>query len=219
MSLGGAVRLRFVKKSSSPCYEPGVRGSELAALAQRAQSGDAAARRELLVELYRAVRKHVYLVIGGGAIADDAVQDTMIALDRGLAAFRGDASPRTWALSIATRTARRLRRKESRYELVEAGIADTAVFDLAPAASADLAILQHALATLAPKKRDAFVLMAIGELTAEEAGAALGTFASTAASRYRHARAELKAYLERTNFDEAEAVTATTGELCSTSTR
>jgi len=196
-----------------------VSGSELAVLARRAQSGDAAARRELLIELYRAVRKHVYFVIGTGAIADDAVQETMIALDCGLAAFRGDASPRTWALSIATRTARRLRRREARYELVEAGIADAAVFDLAPAASAELAVLQRALATLAPKKRDAFVLMAIGELTAEEAGAALGTFASTAASRYRHARAELKDYLERRNFDEPEVVAATTGELCSTWTR
>jgi RNA polymerase sigma factor (sigma-70 family) len=197
----------------------GVPGSELAALAQRAQSGDAAARHELLVELYRAVRKHVYLVIGAGPIAEDAVQEAMIALDRGLATFRGDASPRTWALAIATRTARRLRRRESRYQLVEAGIADTAIFDLSPVASAELAMLQRALATLAPKKRDAFVLMAIGELTAEEAAAALGTFAGTAASRYRHARAELKDYLQRRNIDEPESVAATTGELWSTSTR
>jgi RNA polymerase sigma-70 factor (ECF subfamily) len=193
--------------------------SELAALAQRAQSGDATARRDLLVELYRAVRKHVYLVIGAGPMADDAVQETMIAIDRGLAGFRGEASPRTWALSIATRKARRLRRQEARYELVEAGIADTAVFDLGPVASAELALLQRALATLAPKKRDAFVLMAIGELTADEASAALGTFPSTAASRYRHARAELKEFLERRNFDEVDLVTATTGELWSTSTR
>jgi RNA polymerase sigma-70 factor (ECF subfamily) len=196
-----------------------VSGSELAALAKRAQSGDVVARHELLVELYRAVRKHVYLVIGAGPIADDAVQDTMIALDRGLAAFRGEASPRTWALAIATRTARRLRRRESRYELVEAGVADAIVFDLSPVASAELAILQRALATLAPKKRDAFVLMAIGELTAEEAAGALGTFAATAASRYRHARAELKDYFERRNFDEAEILPATREELWSTSTR
>jgi RNA polymerase sigma-70 factor (ECF subfamily) len=219
MLVGDTAAVRFVKKTLRPCYETWVPSSELAALAQRAQSGDAAARHELLVELYRSVRKHVYLVIGAGPIAEDAVQETMIALDRGLAAFRGDASPRTWALAIATRTARRLRRRESRYQLVEDGIADTAIFDLAPAASAELAVLQRALATLAPKKRDAFVLMAIGELTAEEAGAALGTFSATAASRYRHARTELKQYFERRNFDEPEIMTATTEELWSTSTR
>jgi RNA polymerase sigma-70 factor (ECF subfamily) len=174
---------------------------ELTALARRAQAGDAAARHDLLVELYGAVRKHVYLIIGSGALADDAVQETMFALHRGLASFRGDtASPRTWALAIATRIAHRLRRKEIRYQLAPDGTVDVGVFDLAPEAAAELVTLQRALASLSPRKRDAFVLMAIFELSAEEAGRALGTFANTAASRYRHARAELQARFEK--FDE-----------------
>jgi RNA polymerase sigma-70 factor (ECF subfamily) len=185
-----------------------VNTEQLAALARRAQAGDAGARHELLVELYGAVRKHVYLVIGSGAIADDAVQETMIALDRGLAGFRGDtAGPKTWALKIATRIARRLRRKEARYQRVEDGTVDVGVFDLAPAAAAELVAMQRALAALSPRKRDAFVLMAIFELTAEEAGRALGTFANTAASRYRHARAELLARLQK--FDEPAGTRAT----------
>lgn len=181
---------------------------ELAALARQAQAGDSKARRALLIELYAAVRKHIYLVIGPGAIADDAVQETMIALHRGLAGYRGDAaSPRTWALAIATRIARRLRRREARYQLVDEGIVDTGVFDAAPAAAAELAVLQGALARLSPKKRDAFVLMAIFELSAEEAGRALGTFANTAASRFRHARAELEARLRK--VDEPALTAAT----------
>ena len=182
--------------------------AELLALARQAQAGDRAARHALFIELYGAVRKHVYLILGGGAIADDAVQETMIALHRGLAGFRGDtASPRTWALAIATRTARRLRRRESRYQLVDDGTVDAGVFDLAPAAAAELAVLRRALAILNPKKRDAFVLMAIFELSAEEAGRALGTFANTAASRFRHARAELEARF--TKLDESAAARAT----------
>jgi RNA polymerase sigma-70 factor (ECF subfamily) len=170
----------------------------LVALARRAQAGDQAARHELLLELYGAVRKHVYLVLGAGPLADDAVQETMIAVHRGLAAYRGEtASPRTWALAIAARTARRLRRREFRYQPADEAAIDTGVFDLAPAAAAELAILQRALATLSAKKRDAFVLMAIFELSAEEAGRVLGTFANTAASRFRHARAELEARLTR----------------------
>lgn len=181
---------------------------DLIALARRAQAGDDPARHELLVELYAAVRKHVYLVIGTGAIADDAVQDTMIALHRGLAAYRGDAaSPRTWALAIATRVARRVRRKEARYQLVDNGVVDAGVFDVGPGAAAELALLRRSLASLTPKKRDAFVLMAIFELTAEEAGRALGTFANTAASRARHARAELEARF--TKVDESVPVIAT----------
>jgi RNA polymerase sigma-70 factor (ECF subfamily) len=182
--------------------------AELGALARRAQAGDTAARHELLVELYGAVRKHIYLIIGSGAIADDAVQETMIALHRGLAQFRGDrASPKTWALAIATRTAYRLRRREARYQLVEEGTVDVGVLDVAPRDAAELAMLQRALATLPAKKRDAFVLMAIFELSAEEAGQALGTFANTAASRYRHARAELEALL--TKFDGRRTFVAT----------
>jgi len=78
---------------------------ELAALARLAQAGDPAARQALLVELYGSVRKHLYLVFGAGALADDAVQETMLALHRSLSRFRGDtASPRTWALAIATRS-------------------------------------------------------------------------------------------------------------------
>jgi RNA polymerase sigma-70 factor (ECF subfamily) len=183
-------------------------GGELSALARRAQAGDGSARHELLVELYGAVRKHVYLVLGSGAIADDAVQETMIALHRGLAKFRGDtANPRTWALAIATRIGHRLRRKEARYQLTDEGTVDVGVFDLAPAAAAELTLFRRALASLPPKKRDAFVLMAIFELSAEEAGRALGTFANTAASRFRHARAELEARFKK--FDEPVPATAT----------
>jgi RNA polymerase sigma-70 factor (ECF subfamily) len=185
---------------------------ELAALARRAQRGDSDARHALLVELYGAVRKHLYLVLGTGALADDAVQDTMLALHRGLAGFRGDtASPRTWALAIATRIAYRLRRRESRYQLVDDGTVDVGVLDVEPVAAAELTMLRKALATLSPRKRDAFVLMAIFELSAQEAGGVLGTFANTAASRFRHARAELEARLRArtTKFDEPVAVRAT----------
>jgi RNA polymerase sigma-70 factor (ECF subfamily) len=132
-----------------------VTADELAALVARTRAGDPRARHALLVELYGAVRKHVYLLLGSGAMADDAVQDTMIALYRGLPAFRGEASARTWALSIATRTAWRVRRREARYQpVVEDGIA---WFDLSPTEAAELAMLRRALAKLAPKKRDAFV--------------------------------------------------------------
>jgi DNA-directed RNA polymerase specialized sigma24 family protein len=94
-----------------------------------------------------------------------------------------------------------LRAKEARYELVEDGIVDMGVFDLAPAAAAELAMLRRALAALTPKKRDAFVLMAIFELSAEEAGSVLDIPSNTAASQCRHARAEVLARFKK--FDES----------------
>jgi len=151
------------------------------------------AHEELLRELYGVVRKQIHFQIADAALAEDAVQETMIALHRGLPKFRGDASPKTWAIAIAVRTARRLRRKAARY--VAEPELDLAVFDTDATGAAELALLRRTLAQLAPKKREAFVLMGILELTAEEAGRALGTFANTAASRYRHARAELEELL------------------------
>ena len=168
-------------------------GAELVDLARRAQGGERIARDELLRELYAIVRKHMFYVLGGGALVDDAVQETMIALYRGLDGFRGEANPRTWALTIATRTAAKIRRKEARYVATEA--VDTAVFDVDAAAAAEMVMLQRALATLTDKKREAFILMSILELTAEEAGQVLSTFANTAASRNRHACDELEKYL------------------------
>jgi RNA polymerase sigma factor (sigma-70 family) len=171
---------------------------ELAALARRAQTGDPVACDELLIELYGSVRKHIYLVLGSRALVDDAVQETMLALYRGLAGFRGDSSgPRTWALAIATRVAYRLRAKEARYDLTDDATADVSMFDLAPTAAAELEMLRRALARLTPKKRDSFVLMAIFELSAEETGRVLNIPANTAASQYRHARAELHARFKR----------------------
>jgi RNA polymerase sigma-70 factor (ECF subfamily) len=175
---------------------------ELLDLARRAQAGDRDATSALLRQLYDVVRRQVYYQLGSGPAADDAVQETMIALHRGLAQFRGDASPRTWATTIAARVARRMRRKEARHAAGADGEAEVAIFDTDLAGAAEIVLLRTALETLAPKKRDAFVLMGILELTAEEAGKALGTFANTAASRYRHARTELEQFLTRSARSE-----------------
>jgi RNA polymerase sigma-70 factor (ECF subfamily) len=186
-----------------------LEGTALAELVRRAQAGDAAARDGLLAELYGVVRKQVFFMIGGAgrSLAEDAVQETMIALARGLAGFRGEASPRTWAIAIAMRTARRVRRREARHQPAEMTV-EPSGFDVDAAAAAELVLLRKALDRLAPKKRDAFVLIAILELTAAEAARALGTFENTAASRYRHARAELEELL-RDSFDGDAAVAAT----------
>ncbi len=173
-----------------------VPAEQLAALARRAQAGDPVATGELLRALYAVVRKQIHFILGAGPAVDDAVQETMIALHRGLPRFRGDASPRTWAITIAMRTARRQRRRDARHPAGGDDV-EVAIFDVDQTGAAELALMRRALAALDPKKREAFVLMGIFELTAAEAGAALGTFANTAASRYRHARAELEAYLAR----------------------
>lgn len=183
--------------------------ADLAEQARRAQAGDPAAASALFRALYAVVRKQIHFILGGGPTSEDAVQETMIALHRGLAGFRGEASPRTWAITIAMRTARRQRRREARHPQGGDEL-EVEVFDVDQAGAAELAMMRRALAVLDDKKREAFVLMGLLELTAEEAGRALGTFANTAASRYRHARTELEAHLARANR-AAESLTTPGG--------
>jgi DNA-directed RNA polymerase specialized sigma24 family protein len=61
----------------------------------------------------------------------------------------------------------------------------------------ELELLIRALGRLKLKKRQAFVLMAILDYSAAEAGEILHISANTAASRCRHARQELLDHMER----------------------
>ena len=151
-----------------------------------------------MTALYKSVRKQLWFRLGNGALTDDAVQESMLAIYRGLPQFRGEADPRTWAITIATRTALRMRKREARY-LYTADAGDHLATMFTDAA--ELMLLQRGLAQLAEKKRDAFVLMGILEMSATEAGRALGVFANTAASRFRHAREELEIYFSRGKLD------------------
>lgn len=160
---------------------------------RQAQRGDPIARRALASYLYPIVHKHIGFTLGFVQGYEDAVQDALCAILMALPRLREPAAVRGWALAIATRTAYRAlgrrRRDACADELpadYEAGSSDREL---------SLALAQ-ALSRLKPKKRQAFVLMEVLELTAEEAGEALGVPANTAASRARHARDELRAFLE-----------------------
>jgi RNA polymerase sigma-70 factor, ECF subfamily len=168
--------------------------ADLGELIRRANAGDAGSRTEVLRQLYAVVRKQIFFLVPRRAVAEDAVQEAMIAIHRALASFRGEANPRTWAITIAIRSAHRQLRKERRHQASDEE-PDVSCFDLDQRAAAELVLLRRALLRLAEKKREAFVLMGLLDLSANEAGKALGTFANTVASRYRHARAELEQFL------------------------
>ncbi len=63
----------------------------------------------------RAVLTHISLVVGDSALAEEIFQDTMLAIWRSAASFRGESRVRTWVIAIARRQARdRLRRRQLR---------------------------------------------------------------------------------------------------------
>ena len=63
----------------------------------------------------RVVFAQVLLVVGERVLAEEIVQDTMLAVWRGAGSFRGESSVRSWAIAIARRQTReRLRRRRLR---------------------------------------------------------------------------------------------------------
>lgn len=176
------------------------RGAEdLRDLAQRAVAGDRAALQALFSALFPVVHKHLSFVLGFSPLVDDAVQESMLHIHRALPGFRGDASLATWALTIASRRATKYVRRERKHQVAELdrAIGDSLYGHDSAALGGELRLLVKALGQLTLKKRLAFVLFAILDCSATEAGAILDTSPNTAASRYRHARQELLDLVER----------------------
>jgi RNA polymerase sigma-70 factor (ECF subfamily) len=135
------------------------------------------------------------------ASLDDAVQDVFLVVYTRLASFEGRSSLRTWLLGIARRVARDHRpssRASAEPETLEV-LPD--VEERSPAATLEATegarLLERVLATLTPEKREAFILVELEQMTAQEAGQALGVNANTISSRLRAARSELEQALAR----------------------
>ncbi len=75
-----------------------ARGEE--ALLARLQAGDEAAFRELVTRHDRAMRRLALSYVQTTAAADEVVQETWLAVIRGLARFEGRASLKTWIFRI-----------------------------------------------------------------------------------------------------------------------
>ena len=71
-------------------------------LLDRARGGDGEAFRQVAEPHRRELHVHCYRMLGSLQDAEDALQDTLLAAWRGLAAFEGRSSLRTWLYQVAT---------------------------------------------------------------------------------------------------------------------
>jgi RNA polymerase sigma-70 factor (ECF subfamily) len=133
---------------------------------------------------------------------DDLVQDTFLDSIVASAGFQSGASVRSWLFGIAVMVMRRHRRSLGRMvqrvqrwtaQRVEPRVA-TPDDELEWSEAAQRG--QRALSLLPRKKRDAFVLVVVEELTGEEAAAALGVPVATVWTRVHYARREMMRLLE-----------------------
>ncbi len=74
----------------------------LTTLAQRAQSGDAAALENLMRAVQDQVHRLALRMLADPALAEDATQDILIRLITKLSTFRGESGFRTWVYRVAT---------------------------------------------------------------------------------------------------------------------
>jgi RNA polymerase sigma-70 factor (ECF subfamily) len=138
------------------------------------------------------------------ASIDDAIQDVFLVVHARVAQFEGRSSLRTWIFGIARRVARdhrpsaRARAEGACHDELEMLPDVTSKSPLATLEEVEGArVLESLLAGLAPKKREAFILVELEQMTVLEAAQALDTNANTISARVRAARQELKQALAR----------------------
>lgn len=149
-------------------------GDDDTALLAAARGGDAEAFRSLWAPIEAKVFGLCFHLTENRSDALDALQETQIAVWKGMARFEGRGSFGAWVMAIARNAALSLMRRRVAHadllfpgmpepQAVESGFDDTV---------AGIVDLRRALATLAPAHREALLLWA-GGLTYEETAAIL----------------------------------------------
>lgn len=165
--------------------------------------GDISALGVLFDRYHARVRRAVGRAGMARADADDVVQATFLELRKIARSFDGRTSAGAWICGVAIRLAARRRRSFVRMlgTLASFGRISPSVDLVDPETTAgdreELARFRDALAELAPKKRDVFLLVEVEGMTAEDAARSLGIPAATARTRLFHARAHFRERVHR----------------------
>ena len=176
-------------------------------------AGDVAAQRALFRREYPRVNATVYRLVGSARDADDLVQETFIAVFRGLARFRGDSKLATWIDRIAVRVVFHHIRARGKTPVPLDVIGDVeasgGTTDAQAHARDGLRRLYGALAELTPEARTAFALFAIDGRSINEVAQLTQTSFVAAKCRIWRARREI---MKRAKVDPVLAELVTEGE-------
>jgi RNA polymerase sigma-70 factor, ECF subfamily len=186
--------------SAGGCGLPGAGDADAdrddARLLRRIAQGDQGAMGEFYRRLGQVVFGQILLVVGGErALAEEIVQDTMLAIWRGAGSFRGESRVRSWVIAIARRQARdHLRRHRLR-------VVDDAFLSGQPSPRpgpefvalerAEVAEVANAIRLLAPAHREVLGLAFGAGLSLPEVADVLQVPLGTVKSRLTAARAAL----------------------------
>lgn len=170
-----------------------------AELLRRIGQGDEDAMAAFYREHGRVVLTQVLLVVRERVLAEEVVQDTMLAVWRGAGSFRGESSVRSWVIAIARRQTRdRLRRQRLRV-VDDAFLTDQPGPGPGPEVMAldraELAEVKGAIRELAPAHREVLGLAFGSGLSLPEVAGVLEIPVGTVKSRLAAARTALSRIL------------------------
>jgi RNA polymerase sigma-70 factor (ECF subfamily) len=174
-------------------------------LLRRIGQGDEDAMAAFYREHGRVVLAQVLLVVGERVLAEEILQDTMLAVWRGAGSFRGESSVRSWAIAIARRQTRdRLRGRRLRV-VGDAFLADQPSSGPGPEVMAldraELAEVRVAIRELAPAHREVLGLAFGSGLSLPEVADVLEIPVGTVKSRLTAARTALSRILDEKGQD------------------
>jgi len=168
-------------------------------LLRRIGQGDESAMASFYHEHGRVVLAQVLLVVGERVLAEEIVQDTMLAVWHGAGSFRGESSVRSWVIAIARRQTRdRLRGRRLRV-VDDAFLADQPSYGPGPEVialdRAELADVRGAIRELAPSHREVLGLVFGSGLSLPEVAGVLEIPVGTVKTRLTAARTALNRIL------------------------
>jgi RNA polymerase sigma-70 factor (ECF subfamily) len=147
----------------------------------------------------KVVLAQVLLVTGERALAEEIVQDTMLAVWRGAASFRGESSVRSWVIAIARRQTRDRLRGQRLRVVDDAFLADLPGANPGPEVMAldraELAEVRGAIQGLASAHRELLGLVFGSGLSLPEVAGVLEIPVGTVKSRLSAARTALNRIL------------------------
>lgn len=164
-------------------------------LVRKIAAGDHGALEALYRRHGQAVLAQLVLVIGDRPLSEEILQDTMLAVWKGAAGFRGEATVRSWLIAIARRKARDRRRRHQLRSVDEACLAESPAPEPGPEQLAlgrsEAAAVAALVGALSDPHREVLGLVFGAGLTLTEAADVLGVPLGTVKSRLYAARAAL----------------------------
>jgi RNA polymerase sigma-70 factor (ECF subfamily) len=145
----------------------------------------------LLYDRYaNAVYRYALSILRKPHLAEDVLQETMMAVWKGAKNFKGRSKVMTWILGIARNQAHNILRKESKGQRLPAPDTASESHDPTQSLHIDLCV-QDALETLSPMHREVMHLVFYENLTVRETAELLEIPEGTVKSRMHHARQAL----------------------------